>query len=108
MKSDILIEGRGLDELYQFLEDKGLELDVKYRFNHWFLSAEIAGVRLSGDREEILSVLLDYYADRKGKDVTLTIDENECISFRNKEIAAIRKEMSQVMAVTSQKILTPC
>jgi hypothetical protein len=97
MKTDVLIEGRGLEELYRFLEDKGLELDVKYHFNHWLLSAEIAGVKLSGDKDEVFSLLLDYYEGRKGKDVVVTINNNEKISFKDKEIAALKLE-----------ILTPC
>lgn len=97
MKTEVFIEGRGLEELYRFLEDKGLDLDVKYHFNHWLLSAEIAGVKLSGDREDIFAVLLDYYEGRKGKDVVVTIDNKAQISFKDQEIAVLR-----------QQILTPC
>lgn len=97
MKTEVLIEGRGLEELYRFLEDKGLEPDVKYRFNHWFLSAEIAGVKLCGNKEDIFGALWDYYEGRKGKDVMVTIDDKEKISFKDKEIAALKQE-----------ILTPC
>ncbi|WPQ63262.1 hypothetical protein SIO70_00095 [Chitinophaga sancti] len=102
MKTDILIEGRGLEELNQFLDDKGLEPDIKYRFNHWFLSAEIAGVRLSGDSESLIEVLLDYYEGRKGKDVTLTIGNHQRISFKDKEIAIIRQEIDTIL----QEIIT--
>lgn len=97
MKTEVFIEGRGLEELYWFLEDKGLDLDVKYHFNHWLLSAEIAGVKLSGDREDIFAVLLDYYEGRKGKDVVVTIDNKAQISFKDQEIAVLK-----------QQILTPC
>lgn len=97
MKSEVLIEGRGLEELYRFLEDKGLEIDVKYHFNHWLLSAEIAGVKLFGEREEIFSLLLDYYEGRKGKDVEVIVDNNERISFKGKDVAVLKQEL-----------LTPC
>jgi len=112
MKTDILIEGRGLEELNQFLDDKGLEPDIKYRFNHWFLSAEIAGIRLSGDSESLIEVLLDYYEGRKGKDVTLAIG-NQRISFKDKEIAIIRQEIDTILQeiITTRpekEILTPC
>jgi len=113
MNTDILIEGRGLEELYQFLENKGIEPDIKYRFNHWFLSAEIAGIRLSGGSESLIEVLLEYYEGRKGKDVTLTIGNNQRISFKDKEIATIRQEIDTILQelVTTRpekEILTPC
>ena len=74
MKTEVSIAGKGLEELYRFLEDKGMELDVKYHFNHWFLSAEISAVKLFGERKEIMAVLLDYYELQKGKDVEVMIN----------------------------------
>lgn len=106
MKTTISIAGRGLEELYRFLEDQGnnrIELDVKYHFNHWFLSAEIAAVKLCGDREEMIAVLLDYYAGRKVKDVEVTIDNEEKISFKDKEMAEIRQELFNI----KQELLSP-
>lgn len=94
MKTEVSIAGRGLEELYQFLEDKGIEVDVKYHFNHWFLSAEIAAVKCWGDRAEIVTVLLDYYEDRKGKDVEVTINNEGTVSFKGKDITAIRQELN--------------
>lgn len=96
MKTEVSIAGRGLEELYRFLEDKGIEADVKYRFNHWFLSAEIAAVKLCGDRDEIITILLDYYGGRKGKDVELTINNEVKVSFKGKDIAVIRKELTEI------------
>ncbi|WP_343675151.1 hypothetical protein [Chitinophaga sp.] len=93
MKTDVIIEGRGLEELYHYLAGTGITLDVKYRFNHWLLSAEIAAVMVNGDREEIVSVLLGYYEERQGKDVVVTIDGKEKVSFKGKEIAVIRQEL---------------
>lgn len=94
MKTEVSIAGRGLERLYQFLEDKGIEADVKYHFNHWFLSAEIVAVKLCGDREEIIAILLDYYEERKGKDVEVKINNEETVSFKGKDIAAIRQELN--------------
>lgn len=93
MKTEFLIEGRGLEELYRFLDEKGLAPDVKYHFNHWLLSAEIAGVKLCGDREDILAILLDYYADRKGRSVVVTIDNEEKLSFKEAAISALKREV---------------
>lgn len=99
MKTTISIAGRGLEELYRFLEDQGdngIELDVKYHFNHWFLSAEIAAVKLCGDREEMIALLLEYYEGRKVREVEVMIDNEEKISFKGKEMVEIREELSSV------------
>ena len=95
MKNEIWVEGQGLEALYNYLQqqERDFTVDCQYKFNHWFLYADIVKVQLTGDVGRILGVLKDYYGGRSNKDVTITV-EDTLFSLKDKTIQQIIEAIS--------------
>jgi hypothetical protein len=92
MKNEIWVEGRGLEALYNYLQEY-FTVDCEYKFNHWFLYAEISKIIITGEEQQVFSRLVDYYANRKMKDVVVTIS-GIAYSFKDKTIEQIIEEVA--------------
>lgn len=88
--NNVLIEGRGLEDLSKYLEKKGANLEPVYQFNNWFLYPEMVSLHVE---EDALELLLKYYEGRRDRNVTVTVNGHEKVDFKNLQFEEIRQHL---------------
>lgn len=88
--NNVLIEGRGLEDLSKFLEKKGVSMEPVYKFNNWFLYPEMVALHVE---EDALELILKYYEGRRDRNVEVTVNGHEKVDFKNLQFEEIRQHL---------------
>lgn len=88
--NNVLIEGRGLEDLSKYLESNNVAYEPVYKFNNWFLYPEMVAIHAEAD---VLELLSEYYDGRRDRNIVVTVDGHEKIDFKNLQIEEIRQQL---------------